>query len=267
MPFAHHRQVIASHHDVLRRRDDRIAVGGTEDVMGGHHQRGRLDLRFDGQRKMNGHLVAVEIRIEALAGQRMQADRVSFHQNRLKRLNADTMKRGSTVQQNRMIANDFIKDVPDILVTTLQHPFGTLNRVCVAQFLQAADHKWLEQLKCNFLGQPALMKFQFRADDDHASGRIVNPFPQQVFAEPTLLTLNHVRQRLQRPIGRTKNRSLAAVVVEQSVNRLLQHSLFVAGSRSLTVVCVVNGWAILNWPHQWFTSGSSNRCPADWGRC
>ncbi len=72
------------------------------------------------------------------------------------------------------------------------------------------------------------MKFQLRANDDHTSGRIIDAFAQQVFAEPSLLALDHVGQRLQRSIGRTKNRSLTAVIVEQSVDGLLQHSLFVA---------------------------------------
>ena len=68
-----HRHVVATHHHVLRRADDRRAVGRAEDVVGRHHQRVGFDLGLDRQRQVDGHLVAVEVGVEALADQRMQA--------------------------------------------------------------------------------------------------------------------------------------------------------------------------------------------------
>jgi hypothetical protein len=41
-----HRDVVEAEHDVLRRHDDRLAVGRAEDVVGGHHQDARLKLRL-----------------------------------------------------------------------------------------------------------------------------------------------------------------------------------------------------------------------------
>jgi hypothetical protein len=57
------RQVIKAQHDVLGRHDDRLAVGGRQDVVGRHHQDACFQLRFQRQRHVHGHLVAVKVRL------------------------------------------------------------------------------------------------------------------------------------------------------------------------------------------------------------
>ena len=52
--------------------------------------------------------------------------------------------------------------------------------------------------------------------------------PNRVLAETSLLALQHVGEGLQRAVVRARHRTAAAAVVDQSVNRLLQHALFVA---------------------------------------
>ena len=56
------------------------------------------------QRKMHGHLVAVEVRVVRRADERMQMDRFAFDQHRLEGLNAETMERRCAVEQHRMLA-------------------------------------------------------------------------------------------------------------------------------------------------------------------
>ncbi len=79
-----------------------------------------------------------------------------------------------------------------------------------------------------FLGRPHWCSLQFRADDDDRPGRVIDAFAEQVFAESALLALDHVGERLERAVGRAEHGPFAAVVVEQGVDRLLQHALFVA---------------------------------------
>ena len=74
----------------------------------------RLDLRLDRQRQVDGHLVAVEVGVEALADQRMDADGVAFDQHRLERLDAHAVQRRRPVEQHRMVADDLFEDVPDL---------------------------------------------------------------------------------------------------------------------------------------------------------
>ena len=91
-----------------------------------------------------------------------------------------------------------------------------------------ADDERLEQLQRDLLRQAALVQPQFGADDDDRAGRVIDALAEQVLAEAALLALNHVGQRFQRPIAAPEHRPLAAVVVEQGINRLLEHPLLVA---------------------------------------
>ena len=95
-PLARH--VVQSEHDVLGRHDDRFAVRRRQDVVGRHHQRSSLELSLDGQRYVNRHLIAVEVRIECGANQGVKLDRLAFNQNRFERLNAESMQGGRTVE-------------------------------------------------------------------------------------------------------------------------------------------------------------------------
>src|ERR1700733_10671062 len=83
--------VVETKHDVLRRHDDRLAVGRAEDVVGRHHQDAGFELRLQRQRHVHRHLVAVEIGVEGGADERMQLDRLALDQHRLKRLDAEAV--------------------------------------------------------------------------------------------------------------------------------------------------------------------------------
>ena len=65
------RQVVAAEHHVLRRNGDRSAMRRRKNVVRRQHQRRGFDLRFGRQRNVDRHLVAVEIRVERRANQRM----------------------------------------------------------------------------------------------------------------------------------------------------------------------------------------------------
>src|SRR5580693_8604611 len=71
------------------------------------------------------------------------------------------------------------------------------------------------------------MQLELRADHDDAAAGVVDALAEQVLAEPALLALEHVGQRLQRPVAGPGDRTPAAAVVEQRVHGLLQHPLLV----------------------------------------
>ena len=68
-------------------------------VVGGQHQRAGFHLRFDRQRHVHGHLVAVEVGVEGRTHQRMELDGLAFDQDRLERLDAQTVQRRRAVQK------------------------------------------------------------------------------------------------------------------------------------------------------------------------
>ena len=225
-PLARH--VVQAEHHILRRHDDRLAVRRGQDVVGRHHQRPCLELGLDGQRNVHRHLVAVEVRVERRAHQRMKLYRLAFDQHGLERLNAEAMKRGRPVEENRVFANHLFQDVPDLGTLSLDQPLRGLDCRGETAKLKLSEDERLEQLQRHLLRQPALVQLQGRTDDHHRAPRIVDALAQQVLPEPALLPLDHVGQRLQRPLVRPGDGAAAAAVVEQGVHRFLQHALLVA---------------------------------------
>src|SRR5205823_2622888 len=63
--------------------------------------------------------------------------------------------------------------------------------------------------------------------DDRAAG-IVHTLAKQVLAEATLLALEGIRQRLERPVVGAAQDAAAAAIVKQRVDGFLEHALFVA---------------------------------------
>jgi hypothetical protein len=98
-----------------------------QDVVGRHHQHARFQLGFERQRHVNSHLVAVEVGVERGTDERVKLDRLAFDQGRLERLNAQTVKRRRAVQQNRMLADHLVEDIPDFRLFLFDQLLGLLD--------------------------------------------------------------------------------------------------------------------------------------------
>ncbi len=223
-----HRDVIEAEDDILRRHNNRLAVGRRKDVVRRHHQNPRLELRLERQRHVDRHLVAVEIGVERGADERVQLDRLAFDQHRLERLNPEPVQGRRAVQQHRMLADDLLQYVPDFWPLLFDHAFCRLDRAGEAVQLQFGIDERLEQLERHLLRQAALVQFELRSDDDDRAAGIVDPLAQQVLAEAALLALQHVGERLQGPLVGPGDDPSPPTVIEQRVDRLLQHALLVA---------------------------------------
>ncbi len=223
----HLRQVVDADHHVLGRSDDRPAVGRTEDVVGGQHQDPGFGLRLGRQWQVDRHLVAVEVGVESLADHRMDLDRLALDQHRLESLDAQTVKRRSPVQQHGMLLDHLGEDVPDLGTLALDHPLGRLDVLGEVAVDQALHHERLEELEGHDLGQTALVQLELGTDHDDRTSRVVDSLAEQVLAEPALLSLEHVRERLEGAVARPRHRPAAAAVVEQRVDGFLQHPLLV----------------------------------------
>ena len=176
---------------------------------------------------MDSHLVAVEVGVEGVADERMNLDRLAFDEHGLECLDAQTMQRRCAVQQHRMLGDHLFEDVPDLgrhRVDVLLRGLDVLHRLALDE---PAHDERLEELERHQLRQPALVQLQVRPGDDHRAARVVDALAEQVLAEPALLALQHVGQRLQRPVARAGDRAATAAVVEQRVDGLLEHALLV----------------------------------------
>src|SRR5437773_1864579 len=221
------RQEVAPQHHVLRRLGHGPAVRGLEHVVGRDHEHPRLGLALERERHVHGHLIAVEVRVERRAHQRMDPDRLAFHQHRLERLDAQAVQGGRAVQEHRVVLDDFFQDLVHLRRLLFDDLFRPLDRLGDPLLHQLVDDEGLEQLHRHGLGQPALVQPELGTHDDHRPAGVVHALAEQVLAEPALLALEHVGQRLQGPLAAPADRLRAAAVVEQRVHRLLQHALLV----------------------------------------
>ena len=205
-----------------------MSVRRFQQVIGCQHQESCLCLRLSGQRQVHCHLVAVEVGVECGAYQRVQLQRTALYQNRLECLNSQTVQRGRTVQQNRMVVDDIFQCVPNLSGSTVYHFPCALDVGDDLGIYQPLQHKGLEQLQRHFLRQTALVHFQARTDNDNGTAGIVYTLTQQVLTEASLLTFQHIRQGLQRTVIRAGDRSAMTAVIDKGIHCLLQHTLFVA---------------------------------------
>src|SRR4029079_6566860 len=64
-------------------------------------------------------------------------------------------------------------------------------------------------------------------DNDDRAARIVDALAQEVLAEAALLALQHVGERLQRPLVGASDDPAAPAIIEQRMYGFLQHALLV----------------------------------------
>ena len=182
---------------------------------------------------MHGHLVTVEVGVERAADERVDLDGLALDQLRLEGLDAEAVQRRCAVEQHRVLHDDLFEHVPDHRVAretgrrALHHPLGGLDVLGVGEVDQPLHHERLEQLQRHHLRQTALVQLELRTGHDDRAAGVVDALAEQVLAEPALLALEHVGQRLQRPVARAGDRTTAAAVVEQRVDGLLEHPLLV----------------------------------------
>ena len=132
-----------------------------------------------------------------------------------------------TVQQHRTLADYLFEDIPNLWVRTLDLALCALDVLSKAQVNETLHDEWLEELESHQLWQTTLVQLELRTNDDYRTTRVVNALTQKVLTEAALLTLQQVRQRLERTVTGSGNCAATATVVEQCVDGLLKHALLV----------------------------------------
>src|SRR5438046_1829454 len=129
-----------------------------------------------------------------------------------------------------MTLGHFVENVPHLRRLALNHLFRAAYGMHVTKVFQPANNERLEKHECHLLWQAALMQLQLGADDDNRAARIIDAFAEQVLAETAALAFEHVAERFERPIARSRHGATMSPVIEQSVHSFLQHSLFVTNN-------------------------------------
>ena len=108
------------------------------------------------------------------------------------------------VEQHRVLVDDLLEHVPDLRDHRVDHLLGGLDVLDGLALDEPGHDERLEQLQRHQLRQAALVQLQRRARDDHRAAGVVDALAEQVLAEAALLALEHVGERLQRPVARAR---------------------------------------------------------------
>ena len=176
---------------------------------------------------MYRHGVTVEVSVEGLTNEWVNLDGLAVDEYGLEGLHTETVKRRCTVQEHGVLASYVLELLPHRNVALLDHALRGTNVLRRAVGHEGPHYEWLEEFERHDLRQTALVQLQTRTNDDDRTGRVVNALTEQVLAETTLLTLQHVGEALGGTARRTRGRAAVTTVVDQGVNGLLQHAAFV----------------------------------------
>ena len=232
--FAHpwQGQRVHAEDDVLGGFNVRLAVGGRQQVVCGEHLNAGFGLRVRRQRDVNRHLIAVKIRVEGLADERVELNGLTFHQQRREGLNTEAVQGRGAVEQHDFVLNHFLQSIPNLVprvAVTLEHLAGALDVGDDALLLENLEEEGFEQFERHALGESALVQFELRPDDDHRATGVVDALAEQVLTEPSLLAAQEIGQATQSAIrAGVRDGRAATTVVDQRIHGFLQHALLVA---------------------------------------
>jgi hypothetical protein len=138
------------------------------------------------------------------------------------------MQRRRAVEHYRVLAHHLVEHREDLGGLLLHEHLRLLDIVDDVLLYELLHDEGLEELEGHLGRQSALMDLEIGSDDDDGASRVVDALSEQVLAEAPLLALEHVRQRLERPVGGALYDALLLRVVEEGVDGLLEHALLVA---------------------------------------
>jgi len=169
--------------------------------------------------------------LNARAHERVQLDRLALDQHRLERLDAEAVERGRPVEQHRGARGSRPRGCPTPPAPGLSTMrLAALMVVRRAPSLPACGQmKGLKSSSAMSFGSPHWWSLERGADHDHGAARVVDALAPAAFWRkrpllPLIMSASDLSARLLAPVM-----ALAGgPFVEQRVDGLLQHALFVA---------------------------------------
>ena len=158
--------VVESEHHVLRRHGDRCSVGRIQDIVGAEHKKLSLHNRSISERKVDCHLVTVEVGVECRTSERMELDSLTLNHLRLECLNTESVKCRCTVEKNRMTFHHVLKNIPNHRVFPVDNLLCGLDGLHDAALNQFPDDERFVKLGCHKFRQTALVHLELRSNDD-----------------------------------------------------------------------------------------------------
>ena len=125
-----------------------------------------------------------------------------------------------------MTLGNFFQEIPHLRTALENILLGATNGVNQSKFFEALNDKRLEESEGHFLRKAALVKLKLRTNDDDGTTGVVHALTEQVLTEASVLTLEHVADRLQLTVT-IFDRFAVATVVQESIDGFLEHAHFI----------------------------------------
>ncbi len=159
--------IIKTENHVLRRHGDRCAVCRVKNVVCAEHQHLCLKDSLVAKRKVNGHLVTVEVGVECRTCERMQLDCLTLDHLGLEGLDTETVKCRGSVEQHGMTFHHVFKDIPYNGFLAVNDLLGRLDSLHDTALDELTDNERLVKLGGHIFGDTAFVHLQLRTYDNN----------------------------------------------------------------------------------------------------
>src|SRR6185295_16976771 len=105
---------------------------------------------------------------------RVELDCLALDEDRLEGLDAEAVQRRRAVEEDGVLADDLVEDVPDLGLLLLHHLLGALDGGDEAALLELVVDEGLEELERHLLREPTLVEPELGADDDDRAAGVVD---------------------------------------------------------------------------------------------
>src|SRR4030042_1918216 len=105
----------------------------------------------------------------------------------MKSLNAQAVQGRRAVQEYHGVANNLLKDIPDLGPVRFNKTVGAADIVHVLAFNEFGNNKRFKKFKRHFLWYATLVYFKIRADHDYRTAGIIDALAQKILTKTALL--------------------------------------------------------------------------------
>src|SRR5690606_18979418 len=127
-----------------------------------------------------------------------------------------------------MSLQNIFKDIPNNGFFLVNEFPRRLNRFYDTSFNEFTNDEWLEKFSGHVLRKTTFMQSQFRTNHDYRTTGVVNTLTEEDLTEAALLTLEYIGERSQCPSTFSLHGVRLPRVVEEAVDRFLEHTLLIA---------------------------------------
>ena len=133
------------------------------------HEDTGLGLSLRTKRKVNGHLVTIEVGVERRADEWVNLNGLALNKHRLEGLDTEAVKSWGAVQEHWVLHDHILEHIPHLRACALNHALCRLDVLRVLKVYKLLHYERLEEFECHLLWKSALAEFELRPGDNYGA--------------------------------------------------------------------------------------------------